>query len=286
MSKNTSTKRGSRLSGKISEKIPARFRNRKKNVHTISSMLPNITTILALCTGLSSVRFALDGRWEVAVIAILVAGILDATDGKIARFLGSTSRFGAELDSLSDFISFGISPALVIYLKTLNQLGGFGWLIALFFSVCMGLRLARFNTMDIEGKQSEWPGFFMGVPAPAAALLGLTPLIMHFVSLQQGWGDFMLNPYLNALVFFTVSCLMVSRIPTFSIKKLHIPNHYRLPLMLLVAFSASAIYVEPWMVLSLISIAYVCLIPFSISSFQKMKKAEIETVEENIDQMK
>lgn len=262
-----------RLSRRISDKIPERFRNRQKNVQTISSILPNFATILALCAGLSSVRFALENKWELAVVAILVAGILDATDGKLARLLGSTSRFGAELDSLSDFICFGISPALVIYLKTLHHLGGMGWILTLFFSVCMGLRLARFNTISIEETEPNWSqGFFVGVPAPAAGMLALTPMIMHFVAYDHGWGSFMLNPYFNGCVVFIVSCLMVSRIPTFSIKKLHIPHKYVLPLMLMTALTAGAIYVEPWIVLSCISVGYLGLIPLSIKAFSRTKK--------------
>lgn len=258
---------------KFSQKLPARFRDPKRNRQTINSMLPNIATLMALCTGLTAVRFAIDGRFEMAVMAILIAGVLDGMDGKIARFLGSTSRFGAELDSLSDFISFGISPALVIYLNTLNTLGGLGWIFALLFSVCMGLRLARFNTFSIEGSPEDWPEeYFMGVPAPAGALMALTPLIMSFVFKEMGWGNSMTNPYLNGIFLCVASSLMVSRIPTFSIKKLHIPHKYIVPFFLALAILAGALYVEPWGVLSFICIGYILLIPFSIHAFRNRKK--------------
>ena len=257
----------------LSDRLPDQLKTHKQRVQTISSILPNAATVLALCAGLSSVRFALELKWELAVTCIILASILDATDGKLARMLGSTSRFGAELDSLADFISFGVSPALVLYLKTLNQLGGFGWIITLFFSVCMGLRLARFNTLSIEGSQPQWSqGFFMGVPAPAAALLGLTPLMCSFVSKNSTVSDFVLNPYLNGIIFFIVACLMVSQTPTFSIKKLSISPQYILPVTLLLVLITGAIYVEPWLVLSFLSFLYISLIPFSIRAFKRAKK--------------
>jgi CDP-diacylglycerol--serine O-phosphatidyltransferase len=240
--------------------------------YSLLGMLPNIATVLALCTGLSAVRFALLQRWEWCVSAILIAGILDAIDGRLARFLGSTSRFGAELDSFSDFISFGVSPALVMYFFTLHQWGGFGWAFVLLFSVCMALRLARFNTRDIEGTTPTWATpYFTGTPAPAAAALAITPLVM---SLEWPDSSFTASPFLSGTLLCAVAVLMVSAIPTFSLKKIHIPHQYVLPLMLLIALSTAALFSKPWLMLTLIAIGYVSTFPFSIALYRKAAKAQ------------
>lgn len=261
--------RQQRFAKKIRDRIPDRLKTHEKRVQTISSVLPNLATLLALCAGLSSVRFALEHKWELAVISVMIAGILDATDGKLARLLDSTSRFGAELDSLADFISFGVSPALVIYLHTLHHLQGLGWILTLFFTVCMGLRLARFNTLSIEGNETSGDGFFLGVPAPAAALIALSPLMFSFFARDHTWGFSNINPYFYGIMMFIVACLMVSKIPAFSIKKLHISGDYLLPFILLAVFLAGALYVEPWLVLSCAGFGYLGSLPFSIRAKKK-----------------
>jgi CDP-diacylglycerol--serine O-phosphatidyltransferase len=234
-------------------------------------MLPNIATVLALCTGLSAVRFALAEQWEWCVVAILMAGILDAIDGRLARFLDSTSRFGAELDSFSDFISFGVSPALVMYFFTLQQWGGIGWAFVLLYSVCMALRLARFNTHSIEGINPTWAAaYFTGTPAPAAAALAISPLIM----MLEWSSPFMISPYFSAAILFVVSFLMVSPIPTFSLKKVRIPHKYVLPLMIIMALSTAALLSKPWLTLTLILIGYVSTFPFSIAAYRRDKQRE------------
>ncbi len=250
-------------------RLPARLKEKKLKVLSLSAVIPNITTMLALCAGMTAVRMALLERWDLAVVAILIAGFLDGMDGRLARLLGSSSRFGAELDSFSDLISFGAAPALVIYLKGLHQWGETGWAIALFFTVCMALRLARFNTRSIEGLESPvWSQeFFTGVPAPAGAYLALMPIIMQ----QYFTAPFLQTPLFTAIVLLATSGLMVSRIPTYSLKKVTIPHRLVLPLMLLVVLTASAIYSQPWLTLSLIGFAYLGLIPFSIKSYLKLK---------------
>lgn len=249
--------------------LPARLKKRPLQGYSLVAMLPNIATVLALCTGLSAVRFALLGQWEWGVSAILIAGILDAIDGRLARFLGSASRFGAELDSLSDFISFGVSPALVMYFFTLHQWGGFGWAFVLLFSVCMALRLARFNTGSIEGTTPAWAGgYSAGIPAPAAAALAISPVVFSFE-----WPSlFVTGPFFCGLVLFAVSFLMVSVMPTYTLKKVHIPHKFVLPLMVLIALSTAALFSKPWLTLTFIALGYVGTFPLSVMSYRKLAK--------------
>lgn len=258
------------LKRRLSDRIPMRLKVTRQKMGNINFILPNMTTVMALCMGLTAVRFALLGRWEFAIGAIFVAGILDGMDGRIARMLNSTSRFGAELDSLSDFISFGVSPALIIYFKSLHQWQGYGWLFVLYFTVCMALRLARFNTMSIEGTSPAWSdNFFVGTPAPATAFLALIPSMIDIEF--HHWGFWNL-PIVNAVTLFVVGSLAISRIPTFSFKKSKIDNKYVIPCMIGATLLLGFLFVEPWLTLSAIGIAYLCLIPFSIRAF---KKAEL-----------
>lgn len=252
-------------------RLPGRLTKRPLQGYSLPAMLPNIATVLALCTGLSAVRFALLERWEWCVVAILIAGILDAIDGRLARFLGSTSRFGAELDSLSDFISFGVSPALVMYFFALHQWEGFGWALVLLFSVCMALRLARFNTRSIEGTTPAWSAaYFTGTPAPAAAALAISPVVMSFE-----WPySFITSPFFCGTILFAVALLMVSAIPTFSLKKVHIPHKYVLLVMVISALSTAALFSKPWLTLTIIATGYVSTFPFSIASYRKAARAQ------------
>src|SRR5580658_8667699 len=195
---------------------------------SVNRLVPNVLTLLALCAGMTAVRFALHDNFQAAVYAIIVAGILDGLDGRVARLLKSTSRFGAELDSLSDFVSFGVAPAAVLYLWTMSALHGVGWAIVLFYAVCCALRLARFNTQASSEPAPHMAGFFTGVPAPGGAGLVIMPLFASFE-----WGDWIVrSPYLNAVWITGIAVLMVSRIPTLSLKKFHMPDHYVLPMFL------------------------------------------------------
>jgi CDP-diacylglycerol--serine O-phosphatidyltransferase len=255
----------------IRERFPKKIGKRHLKDRPIAALIPNITTVLGLCFGLTSVRMALMDRYDYALIAILIAALLDAMDGRLARMLNTTSRFGAELDSFSDLICFGVSPALVMYFKTVKQLDGLGWVLVLFCSVCMALRLARFNVKDIEGTSPVWSkSFFTGVPAPAAAYLVLSPLYLH----TQFQNEFFLNPFFCATIMFMVGCLMVSSLPTFALKNMQIKQKHVLPIMLVIVLMAGILLTEPYLVLSFGAIIYVGTFPFSYAAFKKLQKAQ------------
>jgi CDP-diacylglycerol--serine O-phosphatidyltransferase len=237
---------------------------------SINRLIPNILTMAALCTGLTAVRFALQGQYKHAVIAILVAAILDSLDGRVARRLGVTSRFGAELDSLSDFFCFGVAPALVLYLASLNAGGPLGWVATLFFPICSALRLARFKTALVSDTPPPpyQSAYFTGVPAPAGALLGLVPLLLSF-EFEAAWP---LHPLLVGVVLIAVGGLMVSRLPTFSFKKGRVPRQYVLPALLGAAIFMGLLATSPWIAMSLLLLAYVSLIPFSVMAHRRQKR--------------
>ena len=242
---------------------------------SFNKMIPNILTMLALCAGLTSLRFALHAKWEMAVTSILLAAILDGLDGRIARLLHGTSKFGAELDSLSDFVSFGVAPGMVLYFWAMQSAGDLGWAVVLLFSVCCALRLARFNTMLGQPDLPPWAyNFFTGVPAPAAACLVLVPMMVSF---QWGGsnGPFA-RPAINAAALVLVSFLMVSKIPTFSGKRFRVPHHYVLPMLLLVGVLAAFLVSQPWTTISVLTILYAASIPFSARAFARLKKRAIE----------
>jgi CDP-diacylglycerol---serine O-phosphatidyltransferase len=249
-----------------------RRRNRARGEGgAMNRLIPNAITVGALCAGLSGIRFAMDGRWEWAVTAIVVAAILDGLDGRMARLLNGTSKFGAELDSLSDFVSFGVAPAIIVYLWVLDSWGTFGWTICLAYAVCMALRLARFNTMLSDPSPPKWQGhFFVGVPAPAGAALALLPLMMHF-QVGEGWLDF---PLVGALTMATVAFLMVSRIPTFSAKKIHVPRGWMVPALVVVGLVFAGLINAPWATLVLLGLIYLAAIPVAVLAQRRMKAAE------------
>ncbi|MHA1597810.1 MAG: CDP-diacylglycerol--serine O-phosphatidyltransferase [Alphaproteobacteria bacterium] len=247
-----------------------RQRKRPEWLH-FNKMIPNILTILALSAGMSAIRFGLQDRWEYAALAILAAAILDALDGRIARILKGASKFGAELDSLSDFISFGVAPSMMLYLWAMQDAGRFGWMLTLLFSVCMALRLARFNTIDEDQDQPSWTrNFFSGVPAPAGAGLVLLPMILSF---QFGDG-FLRQPALVALFLIVVSALLVSSVPTFSFKKIKIMTKYMVPFMILVGGVITALVSAPWTTLTAVLVAYLATIPFSVRAYRRRLKAD------------
>lgn len=248
------------------------FKGSKQRIKDLpfSHLLPNITTLMSLCTGLSAVRFAMADRFELAVIAILIAAIFDAMDGRIARMLGVSSHFGAELDSLSDFVSFGVAPAMVLYVGALHAWKGFGWAIALFFVICSALRLARFNTaMLTKDDQPEWKErFFMGVPTPAGALIALLPLMFSFV-LEETY-SFM--PYVYALSLLSAGALMVSKLPTYSTKGRHISQSMVLPFMLGAGLVITSLINAFWFTLSTAGLLYVVSLYFSYKSYHRQEK--------------
>lgn len=218
--------------------------------------LPNLITITALCAGLSGVRFALDRKWEVAVTLVLVAMVLDGLDGRVARLLKSTSKFGAELDSLADFCNFGIVPGVIMYQFSLNQLGRFGWPIALIYTICMVLRLARFNTIIDTPQQHS--NYSIGVAAPCGALLALTPMIYYFHD-----GAFVMPPFVYGAIVLMISGLLISRIPTFAFKKAKISRTLILPVFLSAALVVALLVAFPWASLTVGAIMYMASIPVS-----------------------
>ena len=249
---------------------------------SFNRLLPNLLTMLALCAGLTAVRFAFDGRWEPAVTLIVVAGFIDGIDGRLARLLKATSRFGAEFDSLSDFLCFGVAPALILYLWTLKDARGFGFIPCLLFAVCMALRLARFNAaIDAPGpggapKPAYASNFFTGVPAPSGAGLALFPI---FAALAlEGWGFLgtaavLRHPLFVAPLLVVVAGLLVSTLPTWSFKKVKIPRNGVLLLLLGAAAYAALLVAEPWAALAAAGLIYAAMIPVAGASYHRQKRA-------------
>lgn len=244
----------------------------------VNSLIPNILTVLALCAGMSAIRFALQSKWELAVAAVLIAGVLDGLDGRLARLLKGATKFGAELDSLSDFIAFGVAPAMVVYLWSTQELGGIGWVCGLAYSTCCALRLARFNTALDDPNKPAWAGnFFTGVAAPAGAGIVLLPMGLHF-QLELG---ILREPIFMALWLVVVGLLMVSRIPTYSFKRIRVRREMVLPTLLIVGLCAAILPSYPWFLVSLLGVLYLASIPFSYRSQRKLAAASpSETVVE------
>lgn len=264
---------------KIDPKAMIKVSSKKFQTLSFTRFLPNMATVMALAVGMSAMRFALMGKYEFAVIATLVAAFLDAMDGRLARLLGASSDFGAELDSLSDFISFGVSPALVMYILSLNVWKGLGWTIALFFAVCMALRLARFNIYNRSDNpeiQSWSKRFFMGVPAPAAAMIGLLPLILFFATEVE----FFVSPFVSGLFMILSGSLMVSRLPTFSFKTVQIPSRWVGLSLLGVGLLMALLLSDFWMTLGALLFLYLLSIPLSIRAFKKSDQQKSEVKEE------
>lgn len=233
------------------------------------ALAPNAVTILALCVGLTGVRFAFNERFDLAVICIVIAAILDALDGRIARLLNAQSKFGAELDSLSDVIAFGVSPALIVYLWSLQYLPRIGWIVALAHAVCAALRLARFNaSIDLVDQPHKSAGFFTGIPAPAGAGLLLLPL---YLELWLGSAA-RLYPIAMAIWAGLVAFLMISNVATFGWSSIRLRPSYRLAALLGVGLVGAALLSEPWATLSIAATIYALVIPFSILNFAKIKR--------------
>lgn len=251
------------------------LRNRNRRVRLsaprLVHLVPNMLTILGLCAGMSSIRYAMDGRYELAVILIGAAVVLDGLDGRSARMLNLTSKLGAELDSLADFLSFGVAPAILAYMWTLHDVRGVGWAVAMLFATCCALRLARFNTeLEAPDRPSWTQYFFTGIPAPAAAGLALTPLIASFVigdGIARSWA-------LNAVFLVFVAAMMVSRLPTFSVKKVRIAPDRVLPTLLLASVVIVGLVVETWLTLSLIGLVYLFSIPVAVVVARRMRDRE------------
>lgn len=246
----------------------------------ISRLFPNMITIAGLCCGLSAIRFALAGRFELAVAFILAAAIIDGMDGRVARMLGATSNFGAQLDSLSDFVCFGVAPALVLYVWQLNHAGDLGWAAALFFAVCTALRLARFNTALFNDKKQPWESqFFTGVPSPAGGILALLPLILSMQLEERN----LIPPIVSVLHVVAVGALMASRIPTFAGKHLRLSHEQILPFMIVGSLLLVLFIIQPWMFISLLSLGYLVSIYFSYRHYRKLKAASAMAAREDVN---
>jgi CDP-diacylglycerol--serine O-phosphatidyltransferase len=238
----------------------------------LTRLLPNMLTLLSLSSGLTAVRFALDAKWQEAVLAIVAAGIFDMLDGRVARLLNMTSKFGAELDSLSDAISLGVAPAFVMYEYSLKYAGGIGWIAVLTYIICMTLRLARFNTMiedpDMPGPPKK--NYFTGMAAPGGAGLSILPLIFVLE-----FGDFMQPPpIITAFWLILLGMLMVSRLPTPSLKGIRVTHDLAVPIILFVVFMTAALITYPWLTLSGVGITYFISLPTTMYIYYKNKKKE------------
>ena len=246
----------------------------KKNFKIVSEkksarvILPNMLTLIGVCIGLTSIRFALDGRFELAVVAIIFAALIDGLDGRIARLIKGTSKVGKELDSLTDMISFGVAPAFIMFFWKLNTLGRFGWLLCLIYVICVALRLARFN-VNSNNEPSWRDNFFEGVPSPAGGILVLTPLIISL----SGFELFQLNYNVVTPIFFVVtSFLLISKFPTYSFKKIVIPRRTTIFLLFGIVLFFGLLLIYTFNVIALSAVIYVLLLPISFLHYQKTKK--------------
>jgi CDP-diacylglycerol--serine O-phosphatidyltransferase len=232
---------------------------------------PNVITLLALCLGLTAMRLVVEGKLETATICILIAAALDGVDGRLARMLKGTSRFGAELDSLSDFVNFGVATGYVLWIFVLHDLKSFGWIIVLTLACAMALRLARFNVMIDDPNRPEWQkNFFVGMPAPAGAITAMLPLYLHFIGVPvQDYGAVPVGLYILFIAFLTIS-----RIPCYAGKTLgtRIPRDKVLPIFVAVVVVAGLLFAYPFEMLALVVIAYLALIPLSAARYRQLDR--------------
>jgi len=254
-------------------------RQRRFRMVPVRYLLPNLITLLALCSGVTAIRLAFEGRYELAVAGVMLAVVLDAVDGRLARLLKGTSRFGAELDSLADFVNFGVAPAILLYVWSLNSLKTLGWVICLVLAIACALRLARFNVALDDPNKPAWANqFFSGAPAPAGAGLALLPFYLGFLGIiddGHGWA-LVVGPYV-----VLVALLMVSQVPTFSGKNLgRIPGDKVLPVLGLTVLAVIMLIAYPWEFLSIVSVIYLALIPVSIRARNRLRAADARAAQQ------
>jgi len=244
-----------------------------KNIKLVSNknsrvILPNILTLVGVCIGLTSIKFAFDGKYELSVIAVIVAGVIDGLDGRIARLIKATSKVGKELDSLTDVISFGVAPAFIMYFWSLSEIGRLGWLISLIYVICVALRLARFNVSS--GGESSWKdNFFEGIPSPAGGILVLMPLIYSFSEIQ------FFNPNYKIVVpilFIIISILLISKIPTYSLKKIVVPRSTTIFLLFAVVLYFGLLLIYTFNTIIISGAIYLLMIPISASHYFMINK--------------
>ncbi len=259
----------------MSEENNTRIRSPRFKPVPIRYLLPNLLTLVALCSGVTAIRLAIENRTELAVAAVILAIVLDAMDGRLARYLNGTSKFGAELDSLADFVNFGVAPAIMLYFWSLNSLKTFGWVICLLLAIACALRLARFNVaLDDPNKPSWTKGYFSGIPAPAGALLAMAPFYFGFLS-DGVDGHKFAKPIASLVVIIAI--LMVSRVPTFSGKTMsRVPPERVLPILTAMAVFVVCLISYPWETLALVASLYLLLIPVSVLSYHRRKAISTE----------
>jgi CDP-diacylglycerol--serine O-phosphatidyltransferase len=251
---------------------PERYQRRLQRLRQIPvrQLVPNVITLLALCAGLSGIRLAIEGRLELAVGAIVFAAMLDAIDGRVARMIKGTSRFGAELDSLADFVNFGVAPGLILYFWGLHDFGNLGWIAAMVFAICAGLRLARFNVQIEDPNRPAWGGnFFTGMPAPAGAITVLLPLYLFFLNVAV--------PSAITLVYvIALAALMVSRLPVLSGKKIgtRVPPEMVLPVIIMAVLFIALLVSYPWQVLGVGTLLYIACLPLGWFSYRGHERAD------------
>ena len=256
------------------EKKAFKIVSTKKRRH----LLPNALTLIGVCLGISSIKFALDGNYGLSVIFLLFAALLDGLDGRIARLIDGTSEFGKELDSLTDFVSFGIAPAFILFFWELKNYGKIGWAITLIFSVCWVLRLARFNLTKIDKEQTWKNNFFEGIPSPAGGILILMPLIFELTDFELNFNIKILVPYFTILIAF----LLVSKFPTLSLKKISISPKSTIFILLGIGMSFISLLYFTFETLLVFGLLYLVSIPVSYFIYQKQSKKEIsETLDED-----
>jgi CDP-diacylglycerol--serine O-phosphatidyltransferase len=236
----------------------------------VRRLVPNVITLLALCAGLTGIRLAFEGRYELALAAIVFAAMLDAVDGRIARLIKGTSRFGAELDSLADFVNFGVAPGLILYIWSLNGLGNLGWIAAMVFAICASLRLARFNVQIEDPNRPHWAGnFFTGMPAPAGAITVLLPMYVGFLGLPV--------PVTITLIYtLVIAAVMVSRLPVLSGKQIgnRVPPELVLPVIVVAVLFVALLVSYPWHVLSVGTVIYLACLPLGWWLHQRHEQAD------------
>ncbi|QIQ88153.1 MAG: CDP-diacylglycerol--serine O-phosphatidyltransferase [Erythrobacter sp.] len=243
-------------------------------------MLPNAITAAALCSGLTGIRFAIEGEWAYAVLAVILAGVLDGIDGRIARLLNAQSRFGAELDSLADSLSFGMAPAIILYLWSLQDFERFGWFAALAFAICCALRLARFNArIDVDDQPHKSAGFLTGVPAPVGAGLAFAPF---YLWQETGFALFR-DPVALSAWLALIAVLMISNMATLSWAVVRPRRNIRLFLIALAALFFAALLLEPWWSLATISLGYLAMMPYGLVRYGRIKRRRAAEARERAD---
>jgi CDP-diacylglycerol--serine O-phosphatidyltransferase len=249
-------------------------KRRRFRLIPVRTLLPNLITLLALCAGLTAIRLAVEEKLEWAVAAIVFAALLDGVDGRVARMLKGTSKFGAELDSLADFVNFGVAPALMLYFWGLHEMGNGGWIAAMVFAICTGLRLARFNVMIDDPNRPPWAGnFFTGVPAPAGAITVLLPIYVYFLGMPR-------LAFVAPVTFIytlAIAFLMVSRLPVFSGKRVgkRVAPEMVLPVFVAVVLFFALLVSYPWIVLTIGTVCYLACLPLGVLSYRRYQRKDL-----------